>query len=57
MAEDDEDEDLDELVPDEMDYTHEDSFRYLELQRQREEQNRLIEEQRQMIKEEQSSQQ
>ena len=37
-GEDDEDEeDLEEIVPDEMDYTHEDSFRYLEMQRQRDE--------------------
>lgn len=33
---DDDDEDLDQLVPDEMDYTHEDSFKYRELTRQRE---------------------
>lgn len=36
-GEDEEDEDLEEIVPDEMDYTHEDSFRYLEMQRQRDE--------------------
>lgn len=35
-GEDEEDEDLEEMVPDEMDYTHEESFRYLEMQRQRE---------------------
>lgn len=29
-----EDEDLFQMVPDEMDYTHEDSFKYLEMRRQ-----------------------
>ena len=32
---DDDDEDMDQMVPDEMEYTHEDSFKYRELVRQR----------------------
>ena len=38
----DDDEDLYQLVPDEMDYTHEDSFKYLEMRRQGDEQKQLL---------------